>query len=191
MPRLLPLLLLLLLNLPGFAQKKGKGEEQLASIPMYVDSVDDVAVNSFYYTLDGTINNKASEFYVRKKPKKEEALVAAVSLPIHLFIVHADEEPLYILMFLPVEEGMEGEYMWFMVDVENEDTETMVSDLSGAIAEMRAIELQKAGYDKNSSITKDDEENVLTIQYLDAEIKVLAFKDIHEEALAIIEELDL
>jgi hypothetical protein len=170
-----------LITLASFSQIDGNGNPVVNSIEMGVDSLNGCQLLANYYTLQNNIDNKGSSVYIADKPTLDQIAKAATNLPADFFILSKNGSILKMILVntYPAK--------WFLVVTPGQaGPKKYKNPLNGDIAENRANELIKAGYDSASKIAdgklrfNDKRYNITS----NAEIKDAVMRLISEEHLA-------
>jgi hypothetical protein len=146
--KLLLTVLTTLSTLASFSQTGGNGKPVFNSIEMGEDSLNGCRLLANYYTLRNNIDNKTTSVYISDKPTTEEVATAATRLPADFFILMKGDKVIKMILvnyypkknFLVVTPGAPG-------------STSYPNTLKGDIAENRANELLKAGFDSLVAIS--------------------------------------
>jgi hypothetical protein len=144
-----PLLTVLatLITLASFAQTDSNGNPVFSSIETGKDSIDGYELLGNYYTLENNIDNKGSSVYIADKPTPNQVITAATRLPADFFILTKNGSVVKTILV-----NAYPEKWFFVVTPGKPEPQKYKNPLTGDIAENRANELVKAGYDPASAI---------------------------------------
>jgi hypothetical protein len=136
-----------LITLSCFSQNDGNGNPVFNSIESGEDSLNGFRLLANYYTLQNNIDNKGSSVYIADKPTPDQIAKAATDLPADFFILSLNGSVVKMILVNTYPKK------WFLVITPGEaEPKKYKNPLKGDIAENRANELIKAGYDPASGI---------------------------------------
>jgi hypothetical protein len=137
----------LLVSLSCSAQTDQNGHPVFNSIPMGEDSLNGCRLLANYYTLRNNIDNKTTSVYISDKPTPEEVATAATRLPADFFILMkgANVIKMILVNYYPKKNIL-------VVTPGTPEPTSYPNPLKGDIAENRANELLKAGFDSLAAI---------------------------------------
>jgi hypothetical protein len=179
--KLLLTVLTILITVACFSQTDGNGNPIFNAIEMGEDSLNGYQLLANYYTLQNNIDNRGSSVYIADKPTLNQIATAATNLPADYFLVLKNGSVLKMILVNTYPKK------WFLVVTPGQaEPKKYENPLKGDIAENRANELIKAGYDSASNIADGKlrfNDNRYTITS-NAEIKEAVIHLINEEHLA-------
>lgn len=179
--KLLLTVLTTLITIACFSQTDGNGNPVFNSIEAGEDSLDGYRLLANYYTLHDNIDNKGSSVYIADKPTPDQIAKAATNLPADFFLLTKRGSIVKMILVNTYPER------WFLVITPGQpEPKKYTNPLKGDIAENRANELIKAGYDPAATIADGKlrfNDNSYTITS-NAEIKKAVIQLINEEHLA-------
>ena len=136
-----------LITLACFSQTDGNGNPVFNSVEAGEDSLDGYRLLANYYTLQNNIDNKGSSVYIADKPTPDQIATAATNLPADFFILTKNGDVIKMILVNTYPQK------WFLVITPGQpEPKKYENPLKGDIAENRANELIKAGYDPASTI---------------------------------------
>jgi hypothetical protein len=170
-----------LITLAGIAQSDSNGNPVFNSVEAGEDSLGGYRLLANYYTLQNNIDNKGSSVYIADKPTLDQIAKAATNLPADFFILSKNGAIVKLILINTYPKK------WFLVITPGlSEPQKYKNPLKGDMAENRANELIKAGYDPASAIADGKlrfNDNSYTI-ISNAEIKKAVIHLINKEHLA-------
>jgi hypothetical protein len=139
--------LFLLLTLCCFSQTDHNGNPVFNSIPMGEDSLNGLRLLANYYTLQNNIDNKGSSVYISDRPTTDEIARAATNLPADFYVLLKDGTVIKMILI-----NYYPRKRFFVITPGTPASKSYTNPLKGDIAENRANELVKAGYDPAAMI---------------------------------------
>lgn len=195
-------ILTLLSALCGFPQTDHNGNPVFNSIPMGEDSLNGFKLLANYYSLRDNIDNKTSSVYIADSPTTKDIANAATKLPADFFILvkNGTVANLILINYYPKKQ-------FLVITPGTPEPKRYKNPLHGDIAENRANELIKTGYDpegairdgklhfngKNYTITPNDAMKRAIIDLINTEhldvagsptMKILSKDELHAKILA-------
>lgn len=140
-------ILCLLLTLSCFSQVDRNGNPVFNSVPMGEDSLNGFRLLANYYPLQNNIDNKTSSVYISDEPTRAEIAKAATNLPADFFLLLKGQTVVRTILVNNYPKK------WFLVITPGDpESKKYPNPLKGDMAENRARELVKAGYDPVATI---------------------------------------
>jgi hypothetical protein len=137
----------LFMALRGIGQTDRNGNPVFNSIPMSEDSLNGFKLLGNYYPLRNNIDNKTTSVYVADSPTLKEIAQAATRLPADFFILEKNGSVVSMILvnYYPSKQ-------FLVLTPGNPSPKRYKFPLKGEIAENRADEIVKAGYDPVGAI---------------------------------------